>query len=121
MFGHLKPEEFISITDGDVLKKDSLAHLNSCAVCTAQARSIRAVRTDLAVEDGIAEPDWDTFRNSVRLELLSRSVQRQAAVRRWTGWPIRPAMAWSMSFALLIAVSVGGFLWHVSQDQNRRA
>src|SRR5215467_4326164 len=117
MFGHLRPEEFISIMDGDVLKKDRLAHLNSCAVCMAQARSIQSARTDLAIEDGIPEPDWNNFRDSVRLELLSRSVQRQGAVRRWTGWPIRPAMAWGMSFAMVIGVGIGGFLWHVSQDQ----
>ena len=121
MFGHLKPEEFISFIDGEVLNEKRLAHLNSCPVCTAQARLIRSVRTDLVVENDISEPDWGNFRDSVRLELLSRSVQRQATVRRWTGWPIRPAMAWGMSFAILIVVSIGGFLWHVNQDQNQPA
>jgi len=119
MFGHLKPEQFISVIEGESLDQYGLAHLESCAVCMAQVRSMQAVHRDLATDDGIPEPDWNSFRDSVRLELLSRSVQREATVRRWTGWPIRPAMAWSLSFALLIGVSVGGFLWHVSHDVNR--
>lgn len=121
MFGHLKPEEFISVMEGESLDKGRLAHLNSCVVCMAQVRSIQAVHKDLVTDDGIPEPDWNGFRDSVRLELLSRSVQREATVRRWTGWPIRPALAWGLSFALLIGVSVGGFLWHVSHDVNRPA
>ena len=59
----------------------------------------------------VPEPDWDEFRNSVRSELLSRSVQRTSAVRRWTGWPIRPAMAWALSLVIAVAATTGGFLW----------
>src|SRR5215831_3007183 len=98
MFGHLKPEEFINALEGDGLpsadlSKERLAHLNSCAVCTAQLRSIATVRNELTMDgQTIPEPDWNDFRNSVRLELLSRSVQREATLRRWTGWPIRPVM-----------------------------
>jgi len=120
MFGHLKPEEFMNAMEAEGLDKARLAHLNSCAVCTAQFRSLEAVRNDLVTEDrNIPEPDWNNFRDSVRLELLSRSVQRETTVRRWTGWAIRPAMAWALSFALLIGVSVGGFLWHVRQDAHK--
>ena len=116
MFGHLKAEEFISLLEGDCLERQG--HLSSCAMCSARLRSIEAARNEFAMEDqNIPEPDWNDFRDSVRLALLSRSVQREAAVRRWTGWAIRPAMAWGLSFALLIGISVGGFVWHVSHDQ----
>src|SRR5215469_1500119 len=109
MFGHLKAEEFISLLEGDCLERQG--HLSSCATCSAQLRSIEAARNKFAMEDqNIPEPDWNDFRDSVRLALLSRSVQREAAVRRWTGWAIRPAMAWGLSFALLIGISVGGFV-----------
>src|ERR1051325_7724022 len=118
MFGHLKPEEFINAMEGNDLvtagiAKDRLAHLNSCAVCTAQLRSLETVRNELALEDAtIPEPDWNDFRDSVRRELLSRSVQRETTLRRWTGCAIRPAIAWAMSFVLLVGLSIGGFLWH---------
>jgi hypothetical protein len=125
MFGHLKPEEFINAVSSDGLQsstfsRDRLAHLNSCPVCMAQLRSIQAAHTDLVMEDqNIPEPDWNDFRDSVRLELLARSIHRQTTIRRWTGWAIRPAMAWGLSFVLLIGISVGGFLWHMRQDVNR--
>ena len=32
---------------------------------------------------------------------------------------IRPAMAWGLSFVLLVCVSAGGFLWHVSNDRQQ--
>jgi hypothetical protein len=121
MFGHLKPEEFVNAmeADGSVsarLSKTRLEHLESCSWCAAQLRSLEAVRGDLAMEDSeIPEPDWNTFRDSVRMELLSRSIQRETAVRRWTGWSIRPTMAWALSLVLLLVVSAG-FFWHVRQD-----
>ena len=127
MFGHLKPEEFVNAmeADGSVsarLSKTRLEHLESCSWCAAQLRSLEAVRGDLAMEDSeIPEPDWNTFRDSVRMELLSRSIQRETAVRRWTGWSIRPTMAWGLSLVLLLAVSVGGFFWHVRQDDVKNA
>jgi hypothetical protein len=125
MFGHLKPEEFMNAMEGwdaDIadLPKDRKEHLESCALCAAQFRSIEAARNELVMQDrNIPEPDWHEFRDSVRRELLSRSVQRASAVRRWTGWAIRPAMAWALSFALLLVVSVGGFIWHVRNDADR--
>lgn len=125
MFGHLKPEEFVNAVEGEgplsaILSKSRLEHLESCSLCAAQLRSIEAVRGDLTMDDGeIPEPNWNEFRNSVRLELLSRSIQRETSVRRWTGWSIRPTLAWALSLALVVVVSVGGFFWHIRQDQAR--
>ena len=127
MFGHLKPEEFVNAMEGNgpvsaILPKARLEHLKSCSLCAAQLRSIEAVRGDLAMDDSeIPEPDWNTFRDSVRSELLSRSIQRETAVRRWTGWSIRPTMAWALSLALLLVVTVGGFFWHVRQDDVKNS
>jgi|SRR5579884_773311 len=125
MFGHLKPQDFIDAAESG-LTTDSAeavkraAHLRSCAPCAAQLRATTAVRNDLACENSsVPEPDWSDFRESVRIELLSRSIQRQTTVRRWTGWAVGPATAWTVAFALLLAVSVGGFLWHVQQDSHR--
>ena len=127
MFGHLKPEEFVNTMEGDGplsagLPKARMEHLNSCSVCAAQLQSLEAVRNNFAMEDSaIPEPDWNEFRDSVRLELLSRSIQRETAVRRWTGWSIRPTMAWALSLVVVLAVSVGGFVWHVRHDVARTA
>src|SRR5437016_12911956 len=114
MFGHLKAEEFINVMEGVAgaeIPAERRAHLNSCDLCKAQLSSVAAVRHQLAMEDrNIPEPEWDDFRVSVRRELLSRAVKRETALRRctgWTGWPIRPAMAFGLSLAL-ICVSVGG-------------
>ncbi len=115
MFGHLKAEEFINTIEGAALSRERRAHLDSCSFCTDRLKSIRTIRDSIAMQDsGIPEPDWNDFRESVRQGLLSRSVKRESVVRRWTGWPIRPAMAWAVSFAVLIFVSAGGFLWHFS-------
>ena len=71
-----------------------------------------AVHTDVSSLDAdIPEPDWAQFRSSVRDQLLSRSVQRASAVRRWTGWPIRPAMAWGLSLLVAVGITTGAFLW----------
>src|SRR5437016_3424210 len=101
MFGHLKPEELMNAIEGGVLNVSCRTHLNSCTACAAQLRSLESAYNGFKMEDTqIPEPDWDDFRDSVRLELLSRSVQRDSALRRWTGWPIRPVMAWGFSLAL---------------------
>jgi len=59
----------------------------------------------------IPEPDWTQFRSSVRDELLSRSIQRDTAVRRWTGWAIRPAAAWALSLFLAVSITTITVLW----------
>ncbi len=115
MFGHLKAEEFVNLVEGVKLPSERHAHLGACARCSAAWKSMESVHKEFSslerLGTDIPEPDWDEFRNSVRSELLSRSVQRASAVRRWTGWPIRPAMAWGLSLVIAVAVTTGGFLW----------
>src|SRR5580765_5174640 len=116
MFGHLKAEEFVNTLEGVSLSERRTGHLTTCRECRETLQSIRSIRDSIAHEDtGIPEPDWSDFRQSVRAGLLARSVKRDSTVRRWTGWPVRPAMAWGVSLVLLICVSAGGFLWHLSK------
>jgi hypothetical protein len=123
MFGHLKAEQLMSLIEGGHLSENLRSHLNTCPTCQARQRSVESAYRDISVNDNAAdhipEPDWTAFRDSLRLQLLSRAVVRDSAVRRWTGWSIRPAMAWSLSLLLAICVGTGGFLWHVAQDRNR--
>lgn len=65
------------------------------------------------MDPNIPEPDWNEFRSAVRNQLLARSVQRQAAVRRWTGWSIRPGMAWALSVLMAVGITTGAFLWRM--------
>jgi len=118
MFGHLKPEEFMDAMDGVSLPAAGRSHLNACPTCAAQLRSIEAIGAGLAMEDNITEPDWADFRGAVRLELLSRSIKRDSTVRRWTGWPVRSAVAWGLSFVLMICLGTGAFVWHAQKDAN---
>jgi hypothetical protein len=113
MFGHLKAEEFVNVMEGVAIASERRRHLDHCAHCSAVWKSMESARADFAaIADDVPEPNWDEFRSSVRSELLSRSVQRTSTFRRWTGWPIRPAMAWGMSILMVIGVMTGGFLWH---------
>jgi len=119
MLGHLRPDEFMVAIDGGSLPVERKAHVDSCTGCMAQLHSIETAYHTLlqsADDQDIPEPDWTEFRGSVRTELLSRSIQRESAVRRWTGWPVRPAMAWAFSFLLLMCVSAGVFYWHLSHE-----
>jgi len=121
MFGHLKSDELMNAVEGMRLSAHRQKHLDSCTACTARLQSIEGVHRSIALEDtNIPEPDWNDFRSNVRLQLLSRAVKRDSTVRRWTGWSVRPAMAWGLSFAILICVSAGGFWWHVSNTVNKR-
>src|SRR5262245_10568847 len=65
------------------------------------------------METDIPEPDWTQFRSSVRDELLSRSIQRESTVRRWTGWAIRPAAAWALSMLMAIGITTATVLWKI--------
>jgi hypothetical protein len=122
MFGHLKAEEFVDLVEGAELTPERRAHLNSCSRCSAEWKSLAPVHAEFsALDNEVPEADWEQFRNSVRNELLSRSVQRASAVRRWTGWPIRPAMAWGLSLVFAVAVTTGGFLWHSRRAETPTA
>ena len=118
MFGHIKADEFMSVIEGGVLPSPRRAHLDSCPACMSKLQSAESAHKEFsAMDNDIPEPDWNEFRSSVRLELLSRSVQRDSAVRRWTGWPVRPAMAWGLSLALVIGIGAVGFVWHQANDK----
>jgi hypothetical protein len=114
MFGHLKAEDFINAMEGSELSARDRDHLKTCARCRATWDSTRSVHAEMtSMETDIPEPDWTQFRSSVRDELLSRSIQRQTAVRRWTGWSMRPAVAWGLSLVMVMGITTVTVLWKV--------
>ena len=116
MFGHLQAEDFVNRMEGTEMPAKQKEHLDSCARCRATWQSLAAVHTEVGfLDSGIPEPDWVEFRSSVRDRLLSRSIQRESAMRRWTGWAIRPSMAWAISLFLAVGVTTGIFLWKTQQ------
>src|SRR5262249_53469327 len=91
-------------------------HIDSCPRCRATWESMRSVHSEIsAPESDIPEPDWAHFRSSVRDELLSRSIQRQTTVRRWTGWAIRPAAAWALSLFMAVGVTTVTVVWKMDR------
>src|SRR6266704_7172864 len=114
MFGHLKATDFIRLTEGiDHLPAKRRSHLEACARCRATWESLESLHTEVSsIDDEVPEPDWEEFRSSVRDRLLSRSIQRETAVRRWTGWTIRPAAAWALSVFMAVGVTTVAFLWN---------
>ena len=119
MLGHLKAEDFINLMEGAEPPTTHKIHLDSCARCREVWESLKPLYAGVISLDGdVPEPDWVEFRSSVRNELLSRSVQRQTVVRRWTGWAIRPAIAWALSLLLAVGIPTGAFVWHL-QKENR--
>src|SRR5262245_31320872 len=120
MFGHLNSEEFMDLVETGSIAADRQKHLSSCASCENRLQAAIAAYHSLTVgERDIPEPDWADFRNSVRTSLLSRSVQRESAIRRWTGWSIRPAVAWALGLVVCVCIGTGGFLWHVAKDSQQ--
>jgi hypothetical protein len=120
MFGHLNAEEFMDLIETGSIAADRQKHLSSCESCENRLQASIADYHSLAVgERDLPEPDWADFRNSVRTSLLSRSVQRESAIRRWTGWSIRPAMAWALGLVICVCLGTGGFLWHVWKDSDQ--
>ncbi len=114
MFGHLKATDFIRLTEGiDHLAAKRRSHLEACARCRATWESLESLHTEVSsIDDEVPEPDWEEFRSSVRDRLLSRSIQRETAVRRWTGWAIRPAAAWALSLLFVAGLAVLTVLWN---------
>jgi hypothetical protein len=116
MLGHLNAEEFVNLMEGGELPARRRAHLDGCVRCHATWQSVQSVHAGMTSLDAdVPEPDWIEFRSSVRDRLLSRSVQRESAVRRWTGWPVRPAMAWGLSLLLAVGITIGAFLWRTEE------
>ena len=83
---------------------------------------MKSVHAEMSsMESDIPEPDWSQFRSSVRDELLSRSIQRQTAVRRWTGWAVRPAVAWALSLLMAVGITTVTVLWKMEPAASRPA
>ena len=117
MFGHLKAEDFVNLMEGIEPAAKHKTHLDACAQCRGTWQSVKSVQAEVSSMDAeIPEPDWLEFRSSVRDQLLSRSIQRQSAVRRavrrWTGWAIHPAAAWALSVVLAVGVTTVTLLWN---------
>jgi hypothetical protein len=116
MLGHLKAADFVNLVEGVAVPARHTTHLNSCPRCRETWKSMQAVHSEMtSIETHIPEPDWTHFRSSVRDELLSRSIQRQTVVRRWTGWTIRPAIAWALSLMMAIGITTITLLWSVDR------
>ena len=112
MFGHIKAADFVNLMEGAEVPAKQRTHMESCPQCRATWESMQSIHAEMSsLEADIAEPDWAQFRSSVRDELLSRSVQRESAVRRWTGWAIRPAVAWALSVLMAVGITTVTVLW----------
>lgn len=116
MFGHLKAEDFVNLMEGGEAPAKQRPHLETCPRCHSTWQSLKTARAEVrSLDADIPEPDWTEFRASVRDRLLSRSIQRESAVRRWTGWAIRPALAWALSLLLAVGITTGAFLWRMER------
>src|SRR5262245_24493798 len=112
MFGHLKAEDFINLIENTALPKKRMTHLQTCTRCSTTLAAVQGVQSHMAdVDDDLPEPDWSQFRAEVRDAMLSRSVRREAASHRWLVWPLRPAMAWSMSVVFVAGLTAGMLMW----------
>jgi hypothetical protein len=108
MFGHLRPEQFITVVEGGTIAPDQRKHLDSCPRCRDTWQSVESAYLGMKkVDDDIVEPDWSEFRSSVRNEMLSRSVRRQAAAPAWS---LKPALAWGFSVILAVGITAGLFV-----------
>jgi hypothetical protein len=113
MFGHLKAEDFVNLMEGGTPLAKHRAHLEACAECHSTFQSLQSVRAEIeSMDSGIPEPDWLEFRETVRDQLLSRSIKRESALRRWTGWAVRPAMVWALSLFLAAGITTVTMLWN---------
>jgi hypothetical protein len=115
MFGHLKAEEFTNLIENIGLSAQRIAHLESCTRCRTTFESMRNIQARMVEpehEDAIPEPDWTDFRSGVRDAMLSRSVQRDSTIRRWTGLALRPATAWALSIMFVVGVGTGVWVWN---------
>jgi hypothetical protein len=122
MFGHLKPEEFMHLIESGALGVKRSKHAESCARCSDTLNALRAVHIEMAdIEEEPVEPDWTEFRASVRDAMLSRSVRRESASRRWIGLTLQPGMAWSLSLLLVAGLTVTTLLWTNHRIDTPRA
>jgi hypothetical protein len=116
MFGHLKSTHFVNLMEGSELPAKYRSHLDACPQCRSAWKSLESVHAGIgSLDSEIPEPDWTQFRSSVRDRLLSRSIQRNTTVRRWTGWAIRPAMAWALSLLLIVGITTVAVIWNAGK------
>jgi hypothetical protein len=116
MFGHLKAKDFVNLMEGIEVPAKYQSHLDSCTRCQSAWKSVESIHAELgSLDSDIPEPDWTQFRSSVRDRLLSRSIQRESAVRRWTGWAVRPAVAWTLALLLIVGFTTVAILWNVGK------
>ena len=119
MFGHLKAKDFVNLMEGIDLPAKHRSHLDGCTQCQAAWKSVESIHGELgSLDSDIPEPDWVQFRSAVRDRLLSRSIQRESAVRRWTGWAIRPGMAWALSLLLIVGFTTVIVFWNVGKTPS---
>jgi hypothetical protein len=113
MFGHLKAEDFTNLLEGATVSDRLQSHLKACEQCKQTFESVQEVRSQIEgmrveTDEFIPEPDWSEFRSDVRNTLLSRSVKRETASRRWLGgvtW--KPALVWGFSMLLVFGITFG--------------
>jgi len=112
MFGHLKAEDFVNLMEGAELPEKHRSHIAQCVQCRSTWEALRSVHAEVSsIEADVPEPDWLQFRSSVRDELLSRSIQRESVVWRWTGWAGRPAFAGALSVVFAVGPTTVTVVW----------
>ena len=122
MLGHLRAEDFVNLMEGAPLPAKRRNHLERCPRCRATSESLRTVHAEVtSIEVDVPEPDWEQFRSSVRDRLLSRSIQRETAVRRWTGWAFRPVVAWALSIVMAVGITTVSIVWRVEKPATTAA
>src|SRR5262245_42130556 len=109
MFGHLKTSDFMDLLEGGNAPHQRRYHLERCERCASTLKSLESVYSKVVtIDEDIMEPDWSDFRASVRDQMLSRSVQRQMAVR---GRFLKPAAVWALSGVLCAGAAAGALFW----------
>ena len=114
---HLETNEFVDLMDGLDLPRDRSGHLEGCGQCRSTLAGMNELQRDISTfDEDLPDIDWTRLRSSVRDRLLARAVQRSSFFQRWTGQTLRPAMAWSLAFAVLIGIGTLGTLRHYQTE-----
>lgn len=117
MLQHLETNEFVDLMDGLDLPVDRSGHLDACQQCRSTLAGMDELQRDISTfEEDLPDVDWTRLRSSVRDQLLARAVQRSSFLQRWTGWTLRPAMAWSLAFVVLMGFVTLGTLRHYQTE-----
>jgi hypothetical protein len=103
---HLKPEEVVDIVEG-ALAESSVPHLETCDICRAQVREMRAMLTAIAGAD-VPEPSprfWDHFSTRVR-DAVAVEPPRRTWAALWT-WP-RALVPAAIGIAVVVVALIVG-------------